>query len=572
MSPLFLLVSHNMQQSFTSTAACNIYTPQWFIKTYDLEPNQLNFINMRSKKDTDDIPNRGRTSEKSETNAYMDHSIAAAFGAPEEQDVAVAPSLETTLHEDDAFTSSVASDILLFPKRPKHFHSTSSIASDIRRHNSFHHNANLDLSLISRSNNFLTGQGIASDSLASFQQEDSNIVNCSDICSSGTGSDLRSQVTRKQMMLMRQVSKEHKSRYIMKKCLNIASNDVEESSSPTSSSAGLSNTNISQRDQRASRRNHGLRDSPRVNIDFSEPTCQNTNDHQQVSAAAGGSSTSPALSSVQFQASHDSSNEDSDSLSFPSSNNLGGSNCNHDNSHSEHASNFSHVINERNNSTNMTSPSTDNENPPHHLLFENMRQEEYNLHKHTQGTARFNKEQTACIELTHILDKCDAPKIVFDQIIKWTVEHRNHLSNNPPSRQMFYSKLEKTLSFNKHLPEKIVVELSGNKASEVTRHDPGSSIFSLLTSNDLPTGEKRYIFGSSPDTFTPQTGGISRNDITSSRWFNTTYQKYATIPIYQRGSRKFVMVPIILFIDEMHLDRQGSAKLCRQTRVNMSNQ
>jgi len=446
-----------MQQSFTSTAACNIYTPQWIIKTHDLKPNQLNFINM-SKKDTDNIPNRGCTTlDTSETNAYLDHSIAATFGAPsEEHIVAFVPSLlETPLDKDDAFTSSVSSDIPLSPKRPKHFHSTSSIASDIRRHNSFHHNANLDLSLISRSNNFLTRQGIASDSLASFQQEDSNIVNTSDICSSGAGSDLRSQVTRKQMMLMRQVSKEHKSRYIMKKCMNIASNEVEVSSSLTSSSAGLSNTNISQRDQRASRRNHGLCDSPKVNNNSSEPNCQNTNDHLQASAAAGGSSTSPALSSVQFEASHNSSNKDSDSLSFPNSNNLGGSNSNHDNSYSEHASNCSSsVTNVRNNSTNTTLPSTDNENPPHHLLFENMRQEEYDLHKHTQGTARFNKEQTTCIELAHILDKCDAPKTVFDQIIKWTVEHRNHLSNNPPSRQMFYSKLEKTLSFNKHLPEK----------------------------------------------------------------------------------------------------------------------
>jgi len=266
-----------MQQSFTFTAACNIYTPQWIIKTHDIKPNQLNFINM-TKIDNDNIPNRGRsyTLDTSETNAYLDHSIAAAtLGAPpEENDVAVAPSLETPLNEDDAFTSSASSDIPLSPKRPKHFHSTSPTASDIRLHNSFHHNANLDLSLISRSNNFLTGQGIASDSLASFQQEDGNIVNSSDICSSGAGSDLRSQVTRKQMMLMRQVSKAHKSRYIMKKCHNIASNEVEVPSSLTSSSAGISNTNISQRDQRASRRNHGLCDSPKVNIDSSEPNCQ----------------------------------------------------------------------------------------------------------------------------------------------------------------------------------------------------------------------------------------------------------------------------------------------------------
>jgi len=206
MSLLFLPGFHNMQQSFTSTAACNINTLQWIIKTYDLKPNQLlNSINM-SKKDTDIIPNRGASAKKSDMNANPDHSITA-FGAPEEQDV-VPPSLDTT--HDAAFTSTVSSDIPWLPKRSKHFHSTSSIASD-RRHNSFYHNANLDLSIISSFNNFLTRQGIASDNLALFQQEDSNIVHSSDICSSGAGSDLRSQITRNQMMLMRQVSKEHKS-------------------------------------------------------------------------------------------------------------------------------------------------------------------------------------------------------------------------------------------------------------------------------------------------------------------------------------------------------------------------
>ena len=47
----------------------------------------------------------------------------------------------------------------------------------------------MNLSIISSTENFLLRQGIAIDSLALFQQEDSNIVNSSDICSSGAGSD-----------------------------------------------------------------------------------------------------------------------------------------------------------------------------------------------------------------------------------------------------------------------------------------------------------------------------------------------------------------------------------------------
>jgi len=52
-----------------------------------------------SKKDTDDIHNRGNTEEKSVANSNMDHSITAV-GAPKEQDL-VAPS-DTN---DDAFIS-----------------------------------------------------------------------------------------------------------------------------------------------------------------------------------------------------------------------------------------------------------------------------------------------------------------------------------------------------------------------------------------------------------------------------------------------------------------------------------
>ena len=81
--PPSVLVYHNILQSFTSsTAACNIYTPQWIIQNHFLKPNQLNSINM-SKEDNDNIPNRGRsTSVTSETNSYVDHSIAASTFGP----------------------------------------------------------------------------------------------------------------------------------------------------------------------------------------------------------------------------------------------------------------------------------------------------------------------------------------------------------------------------------------------------------------------------------------------------------------------------------------------------------
>jgi len=166
MSPLFLPVSHNMQ-TFISTAACYIILLLIF-KTHHQEHYQHNSINMSNK--DDDIDNREHTEEISAANSNIDHCIT---GAPEEQDILV--SSDTN---DVYFFTNGSTNIPGLSKTTKLSHPMSSISSD-RRHNSFHHNANVNLSIISSIDNFLLRQGIVSDSLALFQQEDSNPVNTS---------------------------------------------------------------------------------------------------------------------------------------------------------------------------------------------------------------------------------------------------------------------------------------------------------------------------------------------------------------------------------------------------------
>jgi hypothetical protein len=434
-------------------------------------------------------------------------------------------------------------------KKIKHHHSHSSCSNvkNTRQQQmlSFNHNANVNLGTVFRTeNNFLSQHGIVSESLASFQKLDRTTIPVTSPpdCS-------RSVMTENRLRLMRSRPKIGRNKYIIN-VMNQGSNANE--SSITDQQVEM----VSERDQRAHKRNQTDHESCSVaNHDHDILNSQNTIDRP----AADSSS---SVNSGVFDLSHIS-NEDSDNIIISTMNNNGGNDYDLHNqqSNSSRGSNAYNSVNESNN-TNHNVPTPNNESSSHLHCLEQMRQAEYDLHQHTQGTARFNNEQIACIELAHILDECDAPKIVFDQIIKWAAKHRANLTNNPPSRVTFYNKLETTLSFKKHLPEKIVVDLSGNKASEVTRHDPASSIFSLLTSKDLPNGDKRYIFGSRPDLFTPQTDGTSRNDITSSRWFNNTYQKYLRLPIYQDGSRQFIVVPIIMFIDETHLDRQGSATIC----------
>jgi len=203
-----------------------------------------------------------------------------------------------------------------------------------------------------------------------------------------------------------------------------------------------SGSNVSERDQRGKKRNHNKHETSVAKQDDDVVDLQNTIDHQ------GPADSSSSFTSYAIDFSHVS-NDEPENITFSTSNNDG--HCNHTNfSLPTGGSNVYHSVNESNNRNTMFASSpdnTDNESTSHHLLFKHMHQAEYNLHKLTQGTARFNNEQIACIELAHILDKCDAPKIVFDEIIKCASKHGENLTNNPPSRQTFYSKLERTLSF-----------------------------------------------------------------------------------------------------------------------------
>jgi len=436
-------------------------------------------------------------------------------------------------------------------KKFKHCHSSYSTTEDTTTEQKkllFKNNANVNLGTVFRTDNFLSQQGIATESLASFQQQDSSRVPVL----TSLPHHSRSMVTDNKLKILRSKTRLGRHKYIIG-VMNQASNPNE-----LLSTIDQKIGNISERELRANRRNQSDHEASADKNGNDILDVQNNPDKQ----FAGGYSS--AVNYGVSHSSHESNEDEPENMNFSTmdNNDFGGDYNTPDNeSNSLRASNGDNVINDRNTATNNI-PNPDNESSTPYNHLEQMRQAEYDLHQHTQGTARFNSEHIACIELAHILDKCDAPKIVFDQIIKWAAKHRTNLTNNPPSRVTFYKKLEKTLSFKKHLPEKVVVELIGNKASEVTRHDPASSIFSLLTSQDLPQGDKRYIFGSRPDSFTPQTDGNTRNDITSSRWFNLTYNKYLRLPMYQDGTRKFVTVPIIMFIDETHLDRQGSATIC----------
>lgn len=451
---------------------------------------------------------------------------------------------------DDDSVTTIAKNV----KKSKHSHS-SCANDDITRHQNnllITNNANVNLGTVYRTDRFLSHGGIPSESLAAFQQEDSSIA------SQSHSDPIRSQRMENRLRLFSSRTKGDRNRYILS-VMQPEKDQIEQS--PTSEQNISSGTsNFTEREQRVQRRNLVENVSHAANSNTDVTNSSNSNDHP-ASHTSSSSETSDAVDFSPF-----SSNEESQNIFADTPHNHDLGNQHSSSSSSNGNSNAFHAVNENNNHNSTTfttnqANSDNGSNTPHHM-FEQMRQAEYNLHKHTAGTPHFNNETIACIELAHILDKCDAPKLVFDQIIKWASKHRDNLTNSPPTRKTFYSKLEKTLSFTKHLPQKVVVELSGNEASEVTRHDPVSSIFSLLTSKVLSPGGKRYIFGTRPNTFTPQLGCTNRNDITSSRWFFNTYRKYSQLPKYLNGRVKFMCVPIILFIDETHLDRQGSATIC----------
>lgn len=447
-------------------------------------------------------------------------------------------------------------------KKSKHSHSSCSNDDRNGQQNDafINHNANINLGTVFRTDNFLSQHGIASERLTSFQQQEDRSVSIVNT-SSSTNRTRSALVTDNRLKVLRSRMKSGRNNYILNVMNQGSKGELSSISDQQEVAFGTSDLS-SDRAQRAERRNTDQNKTcVGKHIDDNVLDLHNTIDEDPL-----GSCSSVNSGSIDFSSGLN--DETNENINITTTTSTTTSNINeydnHQSTTSTIASNVPNSVNQSENYFNIPNSSEATHNESIYLgdALEDLRKSEFNLHKLSNGTPRFNQEQIAFIELAQILDKFDAPKKVFDDIVKWASKHRDNLTNNPPSRATFYGNLETTLSFKKFLPEKVVVELSGEKASEVTRHDPASSIFSLLKSRDLPPGNKRYIFGSRPDLFTPQIGCSTRNDITSSRWFNKTYQKYLQLPQYREGIRKFINVPIIMFIDETFLDRQGSATIC----------
>jgi|TARA_B110000261_G_scaffold161443_1_gene202893 hypothetical protein len=468
----------------------------------------------------------------------------------------------STPNNEDSFTDDDRVDTAGQLKKSKHSHSScSNDDKNGQQYNAFiNHNANVNLGNVFRNDNFLSQQGIASARLSSFQQlEDSIPIAVNNTSSSTTNRSRSSLVTDNRLKVLRSRTKSGRNNYIMN-VMNQGSK-LEDSSISDQQEAAVGNSALSsERAQRSERRNIDQNETcVRKHIDDNVSDLHNTFDEQPL-----GSSSSVNSGSIDFSPGLNDEINENINITTTTSNINEYDNHESTTSTHHHGSNAPNSFHQSENNNNMSNSREATHNDAILLgdALEDLRRAEFKLHNISNGIPRFNQEQIACIELAQILDKFDAPKKVFDDIVKWASKHRGNLTNNPPSRATFYGNLESTLSFKKYLPEKVVVHLIGEKASEVTRHDPASSIFSLLKSIILPLGNKRYIFGSRPDLFTPQIGCSSRNDITSSRWFNNTYRKYSHLQKYLNGRVKFMCVPIILFIDETFLDRQGSATIC----------
>jgi len=132
-------------------------------------------------------------------------------------------------------------------KRSTHSHSTCTNDKN-RQQNTllFNHNANVNLGTVYRPDNFLSHDGIPSERLALFQQEDR-------IPDQSHPDQNRSLRTKNIMRLMRSRPESSRNEYIIK-VMNQGSNG--EQSAITEQQVASGSNDVSERDQRANGRNH----------------------------------------------------------------------------------------------------------------------------------------------------------------------------------------------------------------------------------------------------------------------------------------------------------------------------
>jgi Plavaka transposase len=179
-------------------------------------------------------------------------------------------------------------------------------------------------------------------------------------------------------------------------------------------------------------------------------------------------------------------------------------------------------------------------------------------HKHDQQDQR-NQHMLCQVQLLQLLDNCNAPLHLFDDIIRWTrgasIIHSYDFEQPAPSRRYLVKDLIHRNNLAPLLPNVIQFKLPKAKQTvKVITHNVTAAIHSLLSDKDLMKPE-HLIFHNNPLEDPNANDKNIIKDVNDGSCYKNAYTYYCS------NKYKDVLCPIILFIDKTHTDAKGNLTL-----------
>lgn len=206
--------------------------------------------------------------------------------------------------------------------------------------------------------------------------------------------------------------------------------------------------------------------------------------------------------------------------------------------------------------------------PPSHIDFRNIQKKFNNQLKNLP----IDNVLVSCIKLLKIMSDGHIPNTYFPDIIQWyeetrlsMLDHHQFVSNIPPlprTKKVILKQLENVLfkTISSHLtlkPTHSIINLPSSRTAKISKFDIITSIFTLLTDNELMSYDNLLIGDPSytnPDISTVSDNNDNIKDIHNGSAFKMAHEKLC-------NHEMDILVPIIPFIDGTPIDPYGRNKL-----------
>ena len=169
-----------------------------------------------------------------------------------------------------------------------------------------------------------------------------------------------------------------------------------------------------------------------------------------------------------------------------------------------------------------------------------------------QDNIRFGPDDHASIDLFLLLQKSNAPLILFDRIVDWVNVHKNSLANGLDKRKKTVNTMMQKL-YHKDvspLPQQVNLKLSSGRTTSITKFSLLSSIQEMITNKSLMTPDNLLLNVNAPWETPPMSGFLDEPN--SGTWYQTAMKE-----CHERFGERSLVLNMSFFIDELKIDKFG---------------